>query len=354
VYKLYVLNVGHGDSLVLEVITQQCSKWVVIDCHNRNPHVDSPTLQLLKKNNVDRIELVVLTHPDLDHYSGLHQLIEYYSQPGKSIGAFKGVVKVDNGFFGLINSDSEISLVELHELVVDLAKQGKLEFDYLSKDVQFDVTPDLIIRALSPSGISYDRFISQAIQRSQNANSKVKIYKNIISSVLTIEGHDHRTLLCSDASRNVLNEVLENWKRRQKERKETRVFQVVKVSHHGSNEENHRGLWKDFTKRKKSKAAISAGRRDHPGLETIKEIINNKVDLFCTNRCDALGGYRMPVVQNLLDKGLTPLKIEALGLATLPVITTKNPLHGDITFSYDVGSIIVNTQTGIGPIQTLP
>lgn len=72
---LHILNVGDGDSLVVELPKDQSNtrSYIVVDCNDA-----SKTIDYLEKLGAKKIKLVVSTHPHLDHIRGLRKVMEKY------------------------------------------------------------------------------------------------------------------------------------------------------------------------------------------------------------------------------------------------------------------------------------
>ena len=74
--SLHVLNVGNGDSLVVELPkeeNQTTRSHIIVDCFKAEK-----TLDYLNKLGVQDIKLVIATHPHEDHILGLKEVIEHY------------------------------------------------------------------------------------------------------------------------------------------------------------------------------------------------------------------------------------------------------------------------------------
>jgi competence protein ComEC len=68
--ELLVLDVGQGDALALRTPE---GRWILVDAGPpaRSPDAGGhPTVRALRRRGVTRLELMVLTHPDLDHIGG--------------------------------------------------------------------------------------------------------------------------------------------------------------------------------------------------------------------------------------------------------------------------------------------
>jgi hypothetical protein len=73
--RIHVFNVGLGDSFVLETIIEGQSQYSIIDCASVGGK--APTVEFLKDREIRHIRSLFLTHPHLDHSSGIPLLIEY-------------------------------------------------------------------------------------------------------------------------------------------------------------------------------------------------------------------------------------------------------------------------------------
>ena len=68
---VYIFGPRPGEA---QVIALPDGRWVVIDgCVQHG--VNLP-LALLREHEVNRVDLLIITHPDFDHYRGLAELIE--------------------------------------------------------------------------------------------------------------------------------------------------------------------------------------------------------------------------------------------------------------------------------------
>jgi beta-lactamase superfamily II metal-dependent hydrolase len=70
-FVLCALNAGQGDCCVMRLPD---GKIIVVDCNVTSANVN--VVKFLEKAGVKEIELLVLTHPDRDHVSGLPGLVD--------------------------------------------------------------------------------------------------------------------------------------------------------------------------------------------------------------------------------------------------------------------------------------
>jgi len=83
--EVHVLDVGQGDSMLLRLPS---GGWGVVDCHMKAGQTEPPALTFLRKRRVRELELVVLTHPDIDHFRGMGDLLNYFSTEGRRVKRF--------------------------------------------------------------------------------------------------------------------------------------------------------------------------------------------------------------------------------------------------------------------------
>lgn len=75
--RIHVLNVGHGDSIVLEHEDNGARSFGVIDS-NGVLGQDPPALVKLRALGAKRLSFVALTHPHADHFVGLHRILKEF------------------------------------------------------------------------------------------------------------------------------------------------------------------------------------------------------------------------------------------------------------------------------------
>lgn len=74
-FRIHVLNVQLGDSIILETELNSKSYYSIIDCKSIEGKV--PTVEFLRERGITQIQSVFLTHLHNDHYSGFPQLFDY-------------------------------------------------------------------------------------------------------------------------------------------------------------------------------------------------------------------------------------------------------------------------------------
>ena len=123
--KITFKNVGQGDSIILEWVDQGKEKLIIIDCKKYND--SNPVLEYVKENENKILELLLLSHPHVDHCSGFSELIQYCIDSKKKINYFLHTSNNMPGFWkmAVTSKDAESKILELFS-VIRKARNGNL------------------------------------------------------------------------------------------------------------------------------------------------------------------------------------------------------------------------------------
>lgn len=330
-YSVHTLNVGHGDSLIIELTDNQDVSWAVIDCHNPNHRQDSPTLKFLKSRNVQELEFICLTHPDRDHYSGIEQLIDHYSTGGRSFKKFYDSTTFYDLYEYAFDSDREYAeLNKMYEALYLLLENNKIQISQTAPGLVLLQRGNISIMALGPDRSSVNAYVTQVGHRKKDPDSTAGVNKNLLCVMIAIDDTKHNSLLCSDAERQCIERVLNQWRKERRASRKKILFTFVKVAHHGSNKNNTNLIWKNSIDNP-SFAAISAGPLYNlPNKEVVRNIIRSKTQLYCTNKGGCLVKSLPPAMRHR-PIGLSPLLAMGINSISFEVLTVP-PLHGNIEF----------------------
>lgn len=235
---LYFFNVGHGDSIAINVDNH----WGIIDC-NKNSYTTEPNvLKFLRAKNVNKLQFICVTHPHRDHFYGIDDIINFY---GENIEEF--------WIYGLgtnnkNETDKKSSLANGLFLFAKLNKRNNLYKTKLKKiniNAFFNIG-SARVRFLNPTNELLEDIRMQSILDTQSS-----VY-NDLSIVMYIEYNGRYIFLPGDIGGDILlkfcNSVSLN-------------SNIVKLSHHGSKPNNPiRVLDKLFVLDSKY-AIISSGRK---------------------------------------------------------------------------------------------
>ena len=167
--------------------------------------------------------------------------------------------------------------------------------------------------------------------------------ENLLSVVLIITYGDANIVLGADT--RSWEEILRTWGEDCARQDRNPKFQLIKVSHHGSKEGNHKELWKSYADGERSVAVISTEpKRGLPHKDTITSILSTKARLFSTNFRD----FSKPVSGVDIGKYVKKRSVrEALEALTHPVSDYERiaPYHGNCSVTVkDTGACSVSTE----------
>lgn len=292
---LHIFNVQHGDSLLLEFPD---NKFGVIDCKyhdNQSIDDDPPVLAYLKKRNVEHLEFICLSHPHLDHYHGLWKVCQYYSENDRTFKYFISpcisLKEIAESYKA--NSIRRYELTKLYEYSQQLAIHN---FKYKKKLKYYrwtPFTPDFnLIPFLDLKDMSIIKFspVAEAVEKIKNdliQNKKVNLNKISMSWFLFFFNKQVKILFSGDTenySWDRMFEIFEN-----KKDIENLKCDLIKIAHHGGKSSFSKTLLEKITYKqsegRKTSAIISTGGTTrHPDNELLEELLNNKVNLYCTNK----------------------------------------------------------------------
>jgi len=339
-FLIDVLNVGHGDSIVLELPN---NTWGVVDCSKTEGQTEPPALTFLRSKNVQKLKFICLTHPHRDHFHGMLDIIRHYTSDGRNVEQFWDF-GVDKDKFTVLKqsfgSEREFTeLQRLYDFVLGGVEKKTIQYLEAKQNTMCLRLSGLEIFSLAPLGRDTLRYV-----RSWGRDKAID--ENLLSVVLVIVHGEARAVLGGDTKS--WEDILKLWRKDcGSARRKKRAFDFLKVSHHGSRYGNHAGLWNSFTVKGQSVAVISAGcQYECPHPETVKSIVSNGVRLYSTNFWD----FTKPTpkdsrVKDRLEPPVSDSIVEALDALTVPVAPFDRfaPYHGDCTttIAEDGGCIVV-------------
>lgn len=222
--SFYFFNVGHGDSIAINFPD---NTWGIIDC-NRNINEKEPqVLKFLKRKNVKTLRFICITHPHSDHYKGIDIIVENYKN---NIDKFI--------LYGLTNNDKERDVSKsLGKAITLFAELNKRQLDkkfiLIERNQTYSIG-EVEMLCLNPSPKTLNSFRKKQILPSTN------IEYNDVSIVLKMVYKNRTILLSGDAS-------IKNWEEIFNE-KDKYISDLIKISHHGSKENNPKQVLKKTLK----------------------------------------------------------------------------------------------------------
>jgi competence protein ComEC len=234
--EVFLLDVGQGDALV---IRSPRGRWIVVDAGPKTESFDAgarTVLPFLRRRGAGRVDLLVLTHPDMDHVGGAGAILREFPvgrvlDPGKAVGT-------DVFLEALLEAESS-------GVPWQVARGG----DSLYVD-------GIALRVLWPPG-------------------EEDLGNNEASVVLELRFGAFSILLTGDAPSEVEEALLPALL--------SPEFQILKIGHHGSNTSTSPELLERLSP---EVALISVGRRNrygHPHSSVIQRLEASGVEIFRTD-----------------------------------------------------------------------
>lgn len=231
--KVHYIDVGQGDSIFIQLPNGQTS---LID---GGPGSSSKTVvNYLKKQNVKKIDYLVVTHPHEDHIGGLPEVIKNFDIGKIYMPDVTHTTKAfENLLVAIKNKGKKITITKAGDVLID------------EKNIKYE--------ALAPNSDSYDNL-------------------NNYSIVLKLKYKNNAFLFMGDAEKPSEDEILAAGYDIKAD--------VIKVGHHGSNSSSG---GKFITNVSPKHAVVSCGKGNsygHPHKETVNRFIGNNIKLYRTDR----------------------------------------------------------------------
>lgn len=271
--------VGAGDSIIIELESGDEKKIGIIDC--KRIAGNNPTLEELKKKNLNKLDFILLSHPHNDHYNGLEEILDFCEKKNIAITLFGFTIDVNQRFLGEVikSNNDKNTLADLWRKAIKLDKKGLIKHRIRINTVQkISLIDGYHMRFMAPIQNEIEEYYNSIF--SSELKIKASSNPNLASLVTMIEADDWFVLLTSDVEKKSLRRIGIEHLKRSKYKKKMRLGQVP---HHGSLNNHYEHFWKAVSREKDTSMAISVGpnKDDHPSEVVIKELedLNYKVDL---------------------------------------------------------------------------
>ncbi len=267
--EVVFIDVGQGDSTLIK---SPSGKFILID-GGGNLFYDVGAVKLLPylhHRGIRKLDLVVSTHPDIDHLDGLISLAKDMKVDAVSLPAS-------------LKGSSE------YKEFAGIAGVKGIPLLYLSQGQQIRLDENLVINVLHPDK-------SSGPAEKMNANNQ--------SVVLLIKYQQFSLVTCGDIEKETMEEVL----------KENHIPPVtaVKVPHHGSRNSANPNFYKELYP---NYAIISVGAGNnfgHPHQEIINLLQENKIKILRTDQSGAIlfdtDGKRLQIKETIQKNNKLSLK----------------------------------------------
>ena len=253
--SLYMWNVGQGDGLCLMTHDGSGSSCILIDggSSSRQGIGKYIGIPFLKYHSISQVDCCVVTHDDLDHCSGITELLGQHGEPdGIRIGSVA------------LPSVKEERKGKLYLQIEDTARKKGIPVRYLYRGMTL-VSGDLSLECIHPG--QYADY--------EDANA--------YSTVLLVRCRDFSALLTGDLEGAGEQDLLDYLGQRRID------VDVLKVAHHGS----AGGTSQTFLSKVGARTAlISCGPDNpygHPSPETLSRLMKAGMKIYDTRRTGQIG-----------------------------------------------------------------
>ena len=287
--ECHVFACGHGDTVLLYL---PGNRWILVDCHlTKSDGTYDRFFHFLKVRSVKRLEYIVLTHPDIDHFLGMADVLRHFTSDGRSVGCWCDSGPNSQQVRELLDSSSKRCYDDLQKLLDELDVQGKIVFHQVDQNgceigpVGFEDRVYLV--PIAPHPRDFRRIFRRDVSKLQS-NPQVALAANPLSVVLVLcvheKGHRFQLLLGADPEADGLATALAVWEKRATAKGRPPTLDAVKVPHHGSLRSHCSQLCLMGGSGKGGKVAVvSAGMRSSlPERLVLADYLNNKWTLLIT------------------------------------------------------------------------
>lgn len=296
---VYVLGNGVGESIVLLFPD---GRTVVVDACTAG--ADNLPAELLRHVGRTRIDLLVLTHPDLDHIRGFAELVQTFDPRRVWRYPYDAAIRevLASAAVGFPDVAKAMAALDEHQ-----EKTGRVsQASYATDTWPQPRTTHYEVRALAPTHSDQSRFtrvwrkvlatdkgiarLSSWFKRVLAGQAKLGDKPNVLSLGLSVAWGDHRIVLGGDVMNGLPGSRHSGWKAivtmlREDGRDWLEAASVVKVAHHGSRHSFEPVAWDrhasggkviallaPFTSASLPDAVVLAGLRTHASLLGISAV----------------------------------------------------------------------------------
>lgn len=279
-----------GESIIFFIIGDNNILFSgVIDCYEKENI--NKTVEILKEKDVESLDFICLTHPDIDHCTGLEKILEranqktYIIYPGNLFdrveeygGATKKAIRKLSENLSMNKNNSK----KINRINSCIGKKEIIPLKRIGyKDVNTGYTYPLIINTYTPITTIIDRY---SAKRFLNKNASPTTH-NELSIITSIAIGDFKMLLCGD----VENETLELWKKDWNEDDKkffSDVIDYLKIPHHTSKGSNLLLSSLNDIKIFSNSVTTVFRKWDLPDKQLIREYKKKSDKLYCTGHIE--------------------------------------------------------------------
>jgi len=351
VLDIWILNVGHGDSIILHLHGDEADTFAVIDSNTEGTQPPR-ALEKLYSLGADRLSFVALTHPHADHYSGLREICRQFSGRISNFYCFpfgpfvKGrLKKLAEAYAAALNkTDSERFRRNLKEFILlmtqvnqDFGEEKWIELDGHFNDIFPEGFKGVDIISILPPADAKGYFM-QLLDHGSLDHVGNRSKENDLSAAFLVRFGGAEIVLGGDGTTTNWLKLAKAWSRKDW----NLSADAVKLPHHGSKGDNPPKVLDNFFGDGHRIGVISANGRSHPHADVLASLDELNIKPYCTNLSQHCGGkFR----EQFSAPELAPRLLRFISTMREPSPSFKNPCQGDICLSIsDNGEVTVTSE----------
>lgn len=280
--KVEFLNVDQGDSILI-TWPEQPNKCGIIDCSKEN---GNPILNLVKSLGISEIEFIILSHPHVDHFSGVTELLKYCKANRIQVNnlglTFDTLVSI--AYFKFYSYTNQLMLKDFFDEILEQVRKPKTSYlknlFQISKDTAALKLNNLTITFRSPI-LSETIKIHRALSKLGNGEIVSPPNLNVFSAIIELEYNGKFILLTSDAILSYFKKLSSFYTSNPSIK-----FQLVQIPHHGSSQNHFPKFWDDLNVILDCPAVFSVGdepKDELPDHDVVSHIDSLKFKIHSTN-----------------------------------------------------------------------
>lgn len=332
--ELHFFYCGNGDT----ILARAGNDWGLIDCNlTKSSAARHRLLDVLDRNQVQRLRFACVTHYDADHLRGMAGLLRerFSADYGDNTGRRRWLI---DQIIQPMAAKDILRALALMKQVVARIDESKVELDFSAEALElFDLIKQMLLDGkglpreervymppypapsflasappssggalfgpfevcfLAPEQTTSDEFeadrffpVYKELMNDPDA-LRHRIADNRVSRVIVFRHVDTReaALFCADAPRECWPQIMQRWNEirafglRSGEVPHWSKFDVIKVSHHGAEDSHYPPLFSDWVAREKTIAVVSCLSEDakHPHPTVWKALRESGVRIEAT------------------------------------------------------------------------
>lgn len=343
--RIHILNVGHGDSIVLEFHAQDGTKSFAVIDSNCAPDATPRALTVLKSLGATHLSFVAITHPHADHYMGMREILLAYRGHIDTLYTFP--IKQESASLRQLalaykahaeSTDDKTQQKQSLQLaqILLLARSAASEWEAPAGTRTtitaqgFDgVQLSTLLPPARVRGSFFEKMVAGTIEpESRDLNS--------LSMAFLLEYAGQQIILGGDGTHDNWMYQAKRWAMNGLQYSPT----AVKVPHHGSNQDCRPAVLDVLFGRGQNQkpdavACISANGKSHPASEVLDDIVRRGIRPYCTNLAKRCGANRKNIIAG---QQIDPVLLRLLNSAAVDTDgSSSQPCQGDIVLEVALG-----------------